>query len=73
MESDGSGYIMHAPTDEETRKEQGITIALHMKNRSFMDKKVLRELVVEYSEFIHFPIQMIGQKEIEEEVDDEEG
>ena len=73
LESEGSGYIARAPTEDARRKEQWTTIVLHMRNKYFLDEKVLRELVMKYSEFIHFPIQMIGQKEIEEEVDDEEG
>ena len=72
LESEGSGYIARAPTEDARRKEPGTTIVLHLKNKYFLVEKVLRELVMKYSDFIHFLTRMMGPKEIEE-VDDEEG
>ena len=73
LESEGSGYIARAPTEDARRKEQWTTIVLHMRNKYFLHEKGLREQVMKYSEFILFPIQTIGQKELKEEVDGEEG
>ena len=64
---------MCAVTEEGTHKEPGTTIVLHLKNKYFPDEKALRELVMKYREFIHFPIRMVRQKEVDEVVDDEEG
>ena len=62
--SEGCGYLVCAVTEEETHKEPGTTIVLHLKNKYFIDEKVLRELIMKYREFIHFLTRMMGLNEI---------
>ena len=71
--SEGCGYLVCAVTEEETHKEPGTTIVLHLKNKYFLDEKVLRELVMKYREFIHFLTRMMGLNEIYEKAVGDDG
>lgn len=73
MSSGGSFTVEEASQEELFGERSGTKMIIHLKDEAeeYMESRKLSELLVKYSEFITFPIEVWAEKVVHEEVADE--